>query len=72
MKRTAKAGLFPASLMREGTMRHDARAVFNRVPPSKGSWYSIQNKKDDTAVVYIYDEIGFWESERLVRENFRH
>lgn len=41
-------------------MRHDARAVFNRVAP-KGNWYSIENKKkDDTATVYIYDEIGFW------------
>jgi ATP-dependent protease ClpP protease subunit len=70
MKRTAKAGLFPASLMREGTMRHDARAVFNRVPPAQGNWYSIQNKKDDTAVVYIYDEIGFWgvEASQFVKE----
>ena len=66
MKRTAKAGLVPASLMREGTMRHDARAVFNRVPPRNGNWYSIENKKNDTAVVYIYDEIGFWGVEASV------
>jgi len=30
--------------------------------PSKGDWFSIQNKKgdDDTTEVMIYDEIGFW------------
>lgn len=48
-------------------MRHDARAVFNRVLPQKGNWYSIKNEADsDTATVYIYDEIGFWGVEASV------
>lgn len=36
-----------------------AREFLNRSQP-RGDWYSIKNRADGSAAVYLYDEIGYW------------
>lgn len=36
-----------------------AREFLNRAQP-RNDWYSIVNRADGTAAVYLYDEIGYW------------
>lgn len=36
------------------------RQIVDRAGKGDGRWYEIRNIDDDTAEVFIYDEIGFW------------
>lgn len=37
-----------------------AREFLNRRTPTSDSWYSIVNRADGSAVIHLYDEIGYW------------